>query len=121
MAMDIGAWRMGIARANLTQGGQAALRPIPPPLNPKRKCAAWKDTQADESVIIMIIEHCALARTRPADKRERIVVSRDTGKRYRVIREYRHTLLVRPAWKQGGLPFTLPRECFTGTNMEAKI
>lgn len=40
------------------------------------------------------------------------VISRETGKRYTVIREYRHTLLVKPAWKRGGFPMTMPREAF---------
>lgn len=42
----------------------------------------------------------------------KIVKSRDTGKPYRVIREYKHQLLVAPAWKKRGLPFTMSREAF---------
>lgn len=40
------------------------------------------------------------------------VKSRETGKLYIVVREYRHSLLVRPAWKNSGLPFTLPKSAF---------
>lgn len=44
------------------------------------------------------------------------VKSRDTGKVYRVIREYRNMLLVTPAWKKSGIPFTLPKTSFEAIN-----
>ena len=67
------------------------------------------------------IDKCAQERTRPAETgRGSIVVSRDTGKRYRVIREYRYTLLVKPAWKKSGYPFTLSREQLAGINKKTK-
>lgn len=40
------------------------------------------------------------------------VKSRETGKVYYVVREYKTCLLVRPSWKKGGLPFTLPKSAF---------
>lgn len=39
----------------------------------------------------------------------KIVKSRDTGKKYRVVREYKYTLRVVAAWKKNGLPFTIDR------------
>lgn len=39
----------------------------------------------------------------------KIVKSRDTGKTYRVVREYKHTIRVVAAWKKNGLPFTIDR------------
>lgn len=42
------------------------------------------------------------------------VRSRETGKVYRVIREYRHCLMVTPADKKRATPFTLPRSAFIG-------
>ena len=42
----------------------------------------------------------------------KIVKSRETGKLYRVVREYNNQLLVAPAWKKHGTPFTLPRIAF---------
>ena len=39
----------------------------------------------------------------------KIVKSRDTGKTYRVVREYKNLLLVVPAWKKSGHPFTIDR------------
>lgn len=44
------------------------------------------------------------------------VKSRDTGKVYRVIREYKYTVLVTPAWKKSGIPFTLPKTAFDLTH-----
>ena len=40
------------------------------------------------------------------------VKSRDTGKVYRVIRKYKHTLLVTPAWLKRGYKMTLPKTAF---------
>lgn len=40
------------------------------------------------------------------------VKSRDTGKVYRVIREYRYTLLVTPAWLKHGYRMTMPKAAF---------
>ena len=40
------------------------------------------------------------------------VISRETGKRYTVLREYRDKLMVRPAWKRGGFLMTMPRSAF---------
>ena len=42
----------------------------------------------------------------------RLVCSRETGKVYRVVREYKYTLMVVAAWKKSGYPFTLPKSCF---------
>lgn len=42
----------------------------------------------------------------------RIVRSRETKKLYRVVKEYKYTLLVAPAWKKSGIPFTLPKTSF---------
>jgi len=39
----------------------------------------------------------------------KIVRSIDTRKPYRVLREYKTKLLVAPAWKKNGLPFTIDR------------
>lgn len=44
------------------------------------------------------------------------VKSRETGKVYRVIREYRHTLLVTPAWLKRGYKMTLPKTAFDLTH-----
>lgn len=40
------------------------------------------------------------------------VRSRETGKVYRVIREYRHVLMVTPAWRKHGYSMTLPKTAF---------
>lgn len=39
----------------------------------------------------------------------KIVKSRDTGKTYRVVREYKNLLLVVPTWKKHGQQFTIDR------------
>lgn len=41
-----------------------------------------------------------------------IVRSKDTGKLYRVIREYAFTLMVTAADKKRSIPFTLPKTSF---------
>lgn len=40
------------------------------------------------------------------------VKSRETGKVYRVIREYKHTLMVTPAWRKHGYKMTMPKTDF---------
>ena len=40
------------------------------------------------------------------------VKSRETGKVYRVIREYRNTLMVTPAWRKHGYKMTMPKTAF---------
>lgn len=39
----------------------------------------------------------------------KFVKSRDTGKTYRVVREYKHTIRIVAAWKKNGIPFTIDR------------
>ena len=39
----------------------------------------------------------------------KFVKSRDTGKTYRVVREYKHILRVVAAWKKHGQQFTIDR------------
>lgn len=40
------------------------------------------------------------------------VKSRETGKVYHVIREYRNTLMVTPAWRKHGYQMTMPKSAF---------
>lgn len=40
------------------------------------------------------------------------VKSRETGKVYRVLRAYRYTLLVTPAWLKHGYKMTMPKTAF---------
>lgn len=47
-------------------------------------------------------------------KEYRIVRSSETGKQYRVLREYRNCLLVTPADRKRTIPFTMPRSSFVG-------
>lgn len=44
------------------------------------------------------------------------VRSRETGKVYRVLRAYRYTLLVTPAWLKRGYKMTLPKTAFDLTH-----
>lgn len=44
------------------------------------------------------------------------VRSRETGKVYRVIREYRNTLMVTPAWRKHGYSMTMPKTAFEPIN-----
>ncbi len=44
------------------------------------------------------------------------VRSRETGKVYRVLRAYKYTLYVTPAWLQHGYKMTLPKSAFDLTH-----
>ena len=44
------------------------------------------------------------------------VRSRETGKVYRVIREYKYTVLVSPAWLKHGYKMTMPKSAFDITH-----
>ena len=44
------------------------------------------------------------------------VRSRETGKVYRVLREYKYTILVTPAWLKRGYKMTLPKTAFDLTH-----
>lgn len=44
------------------------------------------------------------------------VKSRETGKVYRVVRSYRNSLLVTPAWRKHGYKMTMPKSAFLEFN-----
>ena len=40
----------------------------------------------------------------------KMMMSKETGQVYRVIREYKHLVMVKPADRKWALPFSLPKE-----------